>query len=97
MCARSGVRVSVPPNTSALEALGAAGIDVPSSCTEGICGTCETKVLSGSVDHRDFILSDTEKDAGKTMFVCVSPVRYLPRLRSMSSGLGQHEENPMRG
>ena len=45
---------------------------MPNSCTEGICGTCETKVLAGVVDHRDFLLTDEEKAAQNTMFVCVS-------------------------
>ncbi|WP_067465921.1 PDR/VanB family oxidoreductase [Actinomadura macra] len=72
VCARSDVRVTVPASTSALAALAASGIDVPSSCTEGICGTCEMKVLAGAVDHRDFLLSEDERAAGATMFVCVS-------------------------
>jgi hypothetical protein len=53
-------------------ALEEAGIGVPSSCQDGICGTCETKVLEGPVDHRDFLLSDEEKAAGASMMVCVS-------------------------
>jgi ferredoxin-NADP reductase len=72
VCAGSGKRVHVPVGTTALAALDAAGFDMPSSCTEGICGTCETKVLAGTVDHRDFLLSDDEKEAQNTMFVCVS-------------------------
>jgi ferredoxin-NADP reductase len=72
VCAGSGTRVHVPVGTTALAALDAAGFDMPSSCTEGICGTCETKVLAGTVDHRDFLLTDDEKEAQNTMFVCVS-------------------------
>ncbi|WP_310961319.1 PDR/VanB family oxidoreductase [Nocardioides terrisoli] len=72
VCAGSGRRVAVPVGTTALDALDQAGFDMPSSCTEGICGTCETKVLSGIVDHRDFLLSDSEKEAQNTMFICVS-------------------------
>lgn len=72
ICAGSGKRVHVPVGTTALDALEQAGFDMPSSCTEGICGTCETKVLAGTVDHRDFLLSDEEKAAQDTMFVCVS-------------------------
>jgi len=47
-----------------LDAVRAAGVNAPSSCEMGICGTCETKVLSGLVDHRDEPLTD-EKAAGK--------------------------------
>jgi len=72
VCERSGARVTVPADTSALAALAGAGIDVPSSCTEGICGTCETRVLAGAVDHRDYLLTDDERAAGTAMFICVS-------------------------
>jgi ferredoxin-NADP reductase len=48
------------------------GIDVPYSCSEGICGTCETKVLAGEPDHRDSVLSPKEKASNKAMMVCVS-------------------------
>ncbi|ADI12888.1 iron-sulfur oxidoreductase beta subunit [Streptomyces bingchenggensis BCW-1] len=62
-----------------LSALRAAGIDVPFSCTEGICGTCETEVLEGEPDHRDSVLSAEERAAGETMMLCVSRARG-PRL-----------------
>jgi ferredoxin-NADP reductase len=75
VCARSGVTVTVPPGTSVLEALDAAGVPVDSSCEQGICGTCETTVLEGEPDHRDSVLSDTERAAGKTMMLCVSRAR----------------------
>ncbi len=75
VCARSGVTVTVPPGTSVLEALYAAGVTVDSSCEQGICGTCETTVLEGEPDHRDSVLSDAERAAGKTMMLCVSRAR----------------------
>ncbi len=75
VCARSGVTVTVPPGTSVLEALDAAGVAVDSSCEQGICGTCETTVLEGEPDHRDSVLSDAERAAGKTMMLCVSRAR----------------------
>ena len=49
-----------------------AGVAVLSSCTEGTCGTCETTVLSGEVDHRDSLLTPAEQAANDTMFICVS-------------------------
>ncbi|MFP5312991.1 MAG: PDR/VanB family oxidoreductase [Actinomycetes bacterium] len=67
-----GTEVLVPPSTTILEALEAAGINQPNSCREGICGTCETTVLSGEPDHRDTLLSDEERAAGETMMICVS-------------------------
>jgi len=75
VCARSGVTVTVPAGTSILDALYAAGVEVDSSCEQGICGTCETTVLEGEPDHRDSVLSDAERAAGKTMMLCVSRAR----------------------
>jgi ferredoxin len=52
---------------------------VLSSCQEGTCGTCETPVLSGEIDHRDSILTPDEQDAGDVMYICVSRAA-CPRL-----------------
>lgn len=70
--ARSGVELVVPQGISILEVVTNAGIDVAYSCTEGICGACETRVISGTPDHRDSILTDQEREAGKTMMICCS-------------------------
>lgn len=78
-CERSGVTVSVAPDTTILAALEEAGVRVPRSCLEGICGTCETPVLSGEPEHRDSVLSPEERAAGDTVLVCVSRAR-TPRL-----------------
>jgi ferredoxin-NADP reductase len=77
--AQSGRVLLVNPNQSLLEVVRAAGVDVLSSCQEGTCGTCETIVLSGKVDHRDSILSPGEQQANDTMFICVSRAA-CPRL-----------------
>ncbi|MCF3123433.1 oxidoreductase [Streptomyces arenae] len=71
-CRRSGVTLSVGADTSVLEAAEAAGLDVNSSCRDGICGSCETRVLDGTPDHRDFLLSDAEHAANASMMICVS-------------------------
>ena len=71
--ARSGAVIEVPAGTSILEALRAAGHAVPSSCESGTCGTCRTRLLSGEADHRDLILTDTER--ADTIMVCVSRAR----------------------
>lgn len=68
----SGLTLSVPPDKSILAVLLEAGINVLSSCTEGTCGTCETTVLDGKVDHRDSLLTPAEQAANDVMFVCVS-------------------------
>ena len=70
--ARSGKSIEVTPGQSILDVLLAQGIEVMNSCREGICGACEVPVLEGTLDHRDSILSDSEKQAGKSMFVCCS-------------------------
>ena len=74
-CRRSGRVVQVPADVPVIDALEGAGITVSSSCRDGICGTCETKVLAGTPDHRDSLLSDTEQAAGTTMMICVSRAR----------------------
>ncbi len=68
----SGESVDVRNGQSILEALEATGRSPLNSCREGICGTCETRVLSGDIDHRDSLLSDEEHAAGETMLICVS-------------------------
>jgi ferredoxin-NADP reductase len=70
--ARSGLVLTVPADRSILDMAEEAGIDIESSCAEGVCGTCETKVISGRPDHRDSVLSAKERAAGQTMMVCVS-------------------------
>lgn len=74
-CRRSGRVVQVPADVPVIDALEGAGITVSSSCRDGICGTCETKVLAGTPDHRDSLLSDSEQAAGTTMMICVSRAR----------------------
>ncbi|MET7689574.1 PDR/VanB family oxidoreductase [Streptomyces sp. NPDC005483] len=77
--ARSGLTLTVPPDRSVLETVEEAGVEVDFSCREGTCGTCETDVLDGTPDHRDSLLTEDERAAGDTMFICVSRSRG-PRL-----------------
>lgn len=70
--ARSGRRVIVSPETSTLDALLDAGVDVDYSCRQGICGSCEVRVLGGVPEHRDEILTEAERASNKTMMVCCS-------------------------
>ncbi|QEU95485.1 PDR/VanB family oxidoreductase [Streptomyces kanamyceticus] len=71
-CRASGRTLTVGADTSILQAAEAAGLSVNSSCQEGICGSCETRVLDGTPDHRDFLLSEAEHAAGASMMICVS-------------------------
>ncbi len=70
--ARQGRQVAVAPGRTILECLSDAGVEVPSSCLQGICGACETRVLEGRPDHRDGILSAGERAANNTMMICCS-------------------------
>ena len=75
----SDCMVSVAAGQSALEALNAAGFDIPTSCEQGICGTCLTEVVDGIPDHRDMFLSEAEQAAGDCFTPCCS--------RALSSSL----------
>jgi ferredoxin-NADP reductase len=70
--AESGMLLNIPADKPIMTVLREAGIDVPSSCEEGTCGTCETGVLSGQVDHRDSLLTPAEQAVNDVMFICVS-------------------------
>jgi ferredoxin-NADP reductase len=72
VCARSGLSLDVMPDQSILQVLTDAGIEVARSCEQGICGTCEVRVLEGEVDHRDSILSASERASNEIMMTCVS-------------------------
>ncbi|WP_244632474.1 MULTISPECIES: PDR/VanB family oxidoreductase [unclassified Microbacterium] len=69
---RSDLVVTVDRGCSILEMLENAGIGVPSSCLEGVCGTCETAVIDGAPEHRDSVLTPDERESNETMMICVS-------------------------
>lgn len=69
---RTGVDVEVAPEESVLSAMRSVGVDVLSDCEEGICGSCETRVIDGEVEHRDFVLTPQEKQRSDCLMVCVS-------------------------
>jgi ferredoxin-NADP reductase len=68
---RSGISVRVAADESIVDAVSRVGVAVETSCREGICGSCETRVLAGSPVHRDSILSEEEQQAGDVMMICV--------------------------
>ncbi|HEY4069299.1 MAG TPA: PDR/VanB family oxidoreductase [Burkholderiaceae bacterium] len=69
---RSRKTIDVPSGINLLDALLQAGVECEYSCREGVCGVCETSVIDGEIDHRDSVLSAREREAGKTMMICVS-------------------------
>ncbi|WP_027802882.1 PDR/VanB family oxidoreductase [Paraburkholderia dilworthii] len=70
--AKSGRILRVEPGKTILETLQREGFDVAFSCEQGVCGACETRVLAGTPDHRDLILSDAERAMGRKMMICCS-------------------------
>lgn len=75
----SGLTFTVTADQTLAEAIEAAGVDLPTSCREGTCGTCETTVLAGEPDHRDSYLTPEEQESNEVMMPCCSRARS-PRL-----------------
>lgn len=74
--ARSGKVLTVGADEFLIDVLHRNKCGIPCSCTQGICGSCITPVLSGQPDHRDAILTDAERARNDQMCVCVS--RAMP-------------------
>jgi vanillate O-demethylase ferredoxin subunit len=70
--ARSKKTIRIEPGQTILQAVLALGMNVPRSCTQGVCGTCDTAVLEGIPDHRDTVLSKRERESNKKMMICCS-------------------------
>lgn len=80
--ASTGATVSVGADETLLAALGRAGVSAPYSCQQGFCGTCRIRTLpgtEGTVQHRDTLLTDPERDAGY-LLTCVSRAEAGHRL-----------------
>lgn len=73
--ARSNRTVAVEAGKTILDSLLEAGISPNYACSEGVCGTCETRVLDGTPDHRDQYLSEEEQASNKTIMICCSGSR----------------------
>ncbi|MFI1291780.1 PDR/VanB family oxidoreductase [Streptomyces sp. NPDC020792] len=72
---KTGKVLCVAENQSILQVVREVIPDVPSSCEDGFCGSCETKVLGGVPEHHDSILSEFERAGGQTMMICVGRSR----------------------
>jgi tetrachlorobenzoquinone reductase len=70
--AKSGLTFEIPVGRTILEILLERGFDAPFSCLEGVCSSCETRVVSGVPDHRDLILTSEERSTGDRMMICCS-------------------------
>jgi vanillate O-demethylase ferredoxin subunit len=71
----TGRVIDVASDMTVVSALAQAGVEVPTSCEQGVCGTCLTRVLSGEPDHRDVYLTDEEKAANDQFLPCCSRSR----------------------
>lgn len=77
--ARSGQVFRIPADRSVFEVLDEAGIAIETSCEQGVCGTCVTRVLAGTPEHRDQFLTAAEQAANDRFTPCCSRARS-PRL-----------------
>jgi len=68
----SGLTLEVAADVTLLDALLASGIDIACDCREGLCGSCEVEVLEGEIDHRDVVLTRTERAENRRMMSCCS-------------------------
>ena len=72
MLASSGRVIKVAPDRSVVQALAEAGVSVATSCEQGVCGTCLTRVIEGEPDHRDLYLTPQEQAANDQFLPCCS-------------------------
>jgi vanillate monooxygenase ferredoxin subunit len=70
--ASTGVTLAVPPDKAVIDVLADHGIDVPVSCKQGVCGTCLTRVLKGTPEHRDLFMTDAEHSKNDQFTPCCS-------------------------
>jgi len=73
--ASTGQTVRVDEKTSIVDALASIGIEVDTSCGEGVCGTCMVDVVSGEPEHRDHCLSKAERASNSVICCCISRSR----------------------
>lgn len=73
--ASSGRVVKVEKDQTVVQALAAVGVEVQTSCEQGVCGTCLTRVLEGEPDHKDMYLTPEEQAANDQFTPCCSRSR----------------------
>ncbi|TDY15500.1 vanillate O-demethylase ferredoxin subunit [Paraburkholderia sp. BL6665CI2N2] len=73
--ASTGKLIEIAAHETVVQALASQGVDIPTSCEQGVCGTCLTRVLAGQPDHRDMYLTDEERAANDQFLPCCSRSR----------------------
>ena len=70
--ASTGAVYAIPKDQTIAKALAEQGVDIPVSCEGGVCGTCLTRVLEGTPDHRDYFLTPEERERNDQILPCCS-------------------------
>ena len=70
--ASSGRVIAVKKDQTVVQALAEAGVEIATSCGQGVCGTCLTRVLDGEPDHKDMYLTPEEQAANDQFTPCCS-------------------------
>jgi ferredoxin len=70
--AKSGHTLRLKPDDNILDKVLAVGVEIENDCRDGICGSCITPVLAGTVEHRDLVLTKKEQAAMNQMIICCS-------------------------
>lgn len=73
--ASSGLVIPIAADQTVVEALAKVGVDVMTSCEQGVCGTCVTRILEGMPDHRDSFFTDAERAGDDQFTPCCSRAR----------------------
>ena len=58
----SGKTLHIPHDKTATEILADAGYHIDVKCSDGICGVCKCGLIDGAVEHRDFVLSNKQRE-----------------------------------
>lgn len=69
---RRQIKLQVGEEQTILDVVRNAGIDIESSCEDGLCGCCRVGLLGGNPEHRDVVLTDAEKSANREILICIS-------------------------
>ena len=70
--ASTGAVHDIPATETVVHALRRHGVEILTSCEQGVCGTCITRVLDGECDHRDLYFTDEEKARHDQFTPCCS-------------------------
>ena len=66
------MKLEVPADKSIIQVVREAGVEIESSCEDGLCGCCRVRLLGGVPEHRDLVLTDKERALNQEMMICIS-------------------------